>query len=85
MLRSLRGLWRWYGNTEGDDPPPAFSGWHLTVAYSINLFSPCFSTGCSEPVFVLCSPQDRQNNTGDIQNLAVIGSLLSRNGSLIEM
>jgi hypothetical protein len=40
MLRSLRGLWRWYGKAEGDDPPPAFSLWHLPVAFSINLSRP---------------------------------------------
>lgn len=84
MLRSLREVWRWHRKAEGDYPPPAPLLWHTIIAISINLFlwtlDRLYSAG-----FALHRKLYRQSDIVNAQNLAVIGSFLSRIGSLLEI
>lgn len=84
MLRLLRGTWLWHGKAEGDYPPPALTPWHMMIATSIHFFlwalDRLYSAG-----FVLHRKLYRQSDIVNAQNLAVIGSFLSRIGSLSDV
>ena len=77
MLRSLKGIWRWHRKAESGHPPSVTLPLHPAFVNSNDL-----SIQMIEPVeygrFLFCA-------RAFVQRLAVIGSLLARIGSLIEM
>jgi hypothetical protein len=77
MLRSFKGTWRWHRKAEGGHPPSVLLPLHRSVVISNKSFVQTI-----EPVeygrFLFCAQ-------AVVQRLAVIGSFLSRIGSLIEM
>jgi hypothetical protein len=80
MLRSFKGTWRWHRKTEGGPPPSVFLSSHDVIAIS-NILSVQIIEPAVYGRFLFCA----RANASTTKKLAVIGSFLSRIGSLIEM
>jgi len=83
MVRSFKGIWRSHRKAEGGHPPSVFLPLHTIVVISNKFF-----TQMIEPVeygrFLFCST-GCEAQPSFTRKLAVIGSFLSRIGSLIAM